>query len=102
MPHPVTIAKRGHDYPDGCAVIYCGRGSALGNPHVMRGKSVAERDRVCDLYEAEFPTPAQEAECQRIAALAQHMPVFLECFCVPKRCHVETAKRRIDEILKTP
>ena len=97
MPHPITITKRGHDYPDKCAVIYCGRGSALGNPHVMRNES--DRDRVCDLYEAEFPTPAQEAECQRIASLARRMPVFLECFCVPKRCHCGTPKRRIEEIL---
>lgn len=102
MIHPVTITAKGHDYPDGCAVVYCGRGSVLGNPHVMRGKSDRERNRVCDLYEKEFPTPAQEAECQHIARLAKRMPVFLECFCTPKRCHVETAKRRIDEILQNP
>ena len=101
MNHPVTISKQGHDYPDGCAVVYCGRGSRLGNPHVMRGRSDAERDRVCDIYESEFPTPEQEAECQRIATLARRMPVFLECFCTPKRCHAETAKRRIEEILKS-
>jgi hypothetical protein len=99
MDHPITITAKGHDYPSGCAVIYCGRGSRLGNPYVMRTKSDSERNRVCDLYERDFPTPEQEAECQRIARLAKVMPVFLECFCAPKRCHVETVKRRVEEIL---
>lgn len=99
--HPITIIKKGNYYPDYGVVIYCGRGSALGNPHVMRGKSDAERDRVCDLYEAGFGNPAQERECQRIARYAREMPVFLECFCAPKRCHLETVKRRVEEILKS-
>ena len=99
MNHPITIIKKGNYYPDDSVAVYCGRGSPLGNRHVMMGKSDAERDRVCDLYEAEFPTPTQEAECQRIAALARRTPIFLECFCAPKRCHAETPKRRIEEIL---
>ena len=100
MTHPITITAKGHDYPSGCAVVYCGRGSPLGNPHVMRNKSDEERDRVCDLYEKDFPNASQECECQRIARYAREMPVFLECFCTPKRCHLETVKRRVEQILK--
>lgn len=100
MKHPITITKKGHEYPDSGAIIYCGRGSLLGNPYVMKDKSEAERNRVCNLYEANFPSQPQEAECQRIAGYARSMPVFLECFCAPKRCHAETVKLRVEEILK--
>jgi hypothetical protein len=95
--HPLTIIKRGDAVPPRTMVLYCGRGSPLGNPHVMRGKSQRERDRVCDLYAAEFPTPEQKKECERIMEWLDEMPVALECFCVPKRCHCETPR---DYILK--
>lgn len=93
--HSLIIIKRGDDVPDGTLVVYCGRGSALGNRHVMRGKSQKERDRVCDLYAAEFPTKRQREECEWIAEKLKTQPVALECFCVPKRCHCETPKEYI-------
>lgn len=96
MMHPVTIIKRGTNTPPGVHVHYCGRGSALGNPHVMRGTSQKERDRVCDLYAAEFPTPAQKEECDWLMVMLQRFPVALECFCVPKRCHCETIKTYLE------
>lgn len=99
MPHPLTIIKRGTAVPEGTLVLYCGRGSALGNPHVMRGKSQKERDRVCDLYAAEFPTPEEAKECEWIEGQLKRGPVALECFCYPeKRCHCKTVKNHIESV----
>lgn len=100
--HPLIIIKRGDITPHRTLVVYCGRGSALGNPHVMRGKSKSERNRVCDLYATEFPTPEQKAECAWIAEQLKTQPIALECFCVPKRCHCETPRDYILKHFSTP
>lgn len=95
MIHALTIINKGDEVPDGTLELYCGRGSPLGNPHVMQGTSKKERDRVCDAYEADFPTPAQKEECEWIAKMLKTRPVALQCFCVPKRCHCETPRNYI-------
>jgi DNA polymerase-3 subunit epsilon len=61
--------------------IYIGRGSKWGNPYAMKDRTLAERDRVCDLYEIYFWTT--------------DLPMFLYeligkrlgCFCKGLRCH---------------
>lgn len=96
----ITVVKRGSDTAPNAVRFYCGRGSPLGNPHAMRGMSKAERDRVCDLYAAEFPTWEQMKECAWILDYMRRRPgkdLELECFCVPKRCHCETIR---DYLLK--
>ena len=100
MYHPLTIINKGDDTPDGTLVLYCGRGSVLGNPHVMQNNSKAERDRVCDLYEKQFPTLHQKSECYWIIEKLKRHPVALQCFCVPKRCHCETVVKWINEKIK--
>lgn len=95
--NPITIIRKGDDTPAGTKTFYCGRGSVLGNPHVMKNKSDAERNRVCDLYETGFPDADQKRACGQIAAAARNSPVALECFCTPKRCHLDTVKRYIEE-----
>lgn len=92
----IHIIKRGDRPPGNSTVVYCGRGSPLGNPHVMQGKSLKERDRVCDLYAAGFPNAEQKAECDRIAKKLKLVPVALECFCAPLRCHCETIKSYLE------
>lgn len=95
-PDPVTIsgfkAKK-------LSTIYCGRGSALGNPFTMRDES--ERDEVCNQYQIYFqnPTDPMLAQLDQIEAAAREGDVALVCFCAPKRCHCDTIKRHIEKRL---
>ncbi len=80
--------------------IYCGRGSALGNPFVMNNES--QRDEVCDKYEVWFYTqielnnPSVISMLSSIARQAALGDVNLGCFCNPKRCHCDTIKAYIE------
>ena len=81
--------------------IYCGRGSALGNPFPM--KHEGERDEVCDKYEVYFKeqveglkNEAMLSELRSIYKEAQKGDVNLGCFCSPKRCHCDTIKNFIE------
>ena len=75
---------------------YIGRGSPLGNPFVM--KSEADRDAVCDQYQAWFDRKVKNGdervmnELRRLYRLAKKGDLVLGCFCAPKRCHGETIK----------
>ncbi len=95
--------------------IYCGRGTALGNPFFMQNES--ERDKVCDQYQDWFyshvdevswlqgdhPNPQTE-QLRNIYYSALKNDVNLGCFCAPKRCHCDTIKHfldnKIDELYK--
>lgn len=77
--------------------VYCGRGSALGNPFPMADES--QRNVVCDKYEEWFGDQvngdgSQEfmLQLEGIEQLAKYGDVSLRCFCAPKRCHCETIK----------
>jgi len=75
---------------------YIGRGSPLGNPFAM--KSEADRDAVCDQYQAWFDHKVKNGdervmdELRRLYRLAKKGDLVLGCFCAPKRCHGETIK----------
>lgn len=83
--------------------IYCGRGSALGNPFPMKNES--ERDEVCNKYEEYFyeqvvvkKNPRMLKQLQFIQdVLATKGYVNLGCFCAPKRCHCDTIKEYIQQ-----
>jgi len=84
--------------------IYCGRGSALGNPfsHSKGTKAlfiVKTRDEACDKYAEYFhnevvikKNPVMLKELREIYSLSLQMPVNLGCFCAPQRCHTETIR----------
>ena len=81
--------------------IYCGRGSALGNPFPMNSEK--DRDMVCDKYEEYFNQKVRvERDARMIAQLKEILrqakigDVNLGCFCAPKRCHCDTIKRFIE------
>ncbi len=95
--------------------IYCGRGTALGNPFVMKNDN--ERDQVCDWYKEWFYKNVDvasflgiaEADADYDASLnpqtkmliaiyheALQGDVNLGCFCAPKRCHCDTIKEFIE------
>ena len=85
--------------------IYCGRGSALGNPFVMNNYSVAERDRVCDLYEVWFKQMlgditeiAFHTQLDIIFKASKEGDINLGCYCAPKRCHCDTIKAYIESL----
>lgn len=94
--HPITVARKDHT-TDG---VYIGRGSPLGNPHVMDRES--QRDEVCDHYEIWIRKKIQEQnpvvidELNRLAYMAVEKPLKLVCFCAPKRCHGDTIKSIIE------
>lgn len=80
--------------------VYCGRGSALGNPFPMNNEK--DRDDVCDKYEEYFN---KQIEVGNVAMLSQLKliedkamvgDVNLGCFCAPKRCHCDTIKAYIE------
>jgi hypothetical protein len=102
--------------------IYCGRGSALGNPFVMMHEHY--RDKVCDDYEDWFyknvdepnfidlymhsqngadytarPMTAQTRMLLDIFKQALQGDVNLGCFCAPKRCHCDAVKFFLDNKL---
>lgn len=80
--------------------IYCGRGSALGNPFVMNSENM--RDEVCDKYEKYFIEQIGIKKNKKIIhalfeieTKAARGDVNLGCFCSPKRCHCQTIKNYI-------
>ena len=96
----ITIVNK-HNMPsEPATTIYCGRGSALGNPFAMG--SAASRNAVCDQYEGWFKkrlnTDFQPFHDQLRKILKAHREgdVYLQCFCTPLRCHCETIKDYIE------
>lgn len=86
------------------ADVYCGRGSALGNPFVMHNET--QRDDVCNRYETHFNHQVRELkdeamlkQLRMIWTLAKKGDVSLGCYCAPKRCHCDTIKAYIEEHL---
>ncbi len=85
--------------------FYCGRGSALGNPFKMASES--DRDAVCDQYQEYFDNQVKAVpenypfhnELDLIFIAASEGDIHLQCFCAPKRCHCETIKTFIDDLL---
>ena len=85
-------------------VIRVDRTSVLGNPFYMHTE--AERDKVCNEYEAYFNKKVTEKtdiafmnELRRIYKLAKEHDICLACWCAPKRCHAETIKKFIEKYL---
>jgi hypothetical protein len=95
--HQISIANaRTYRGEQGTAAINVGRPSPLGNP--FRMNSEAERDKVCDQYEAWFKEKVRAkdtkvmAELQRIQGIWLSSDIALKCWCHPKRCHAETIR----------
>jgi len=97
----IRIVNKYKEIPEGTNV-YCGRGSSLGNPFIMKG--LTDRDRVCDAYEHYFYRFVEVIrdkgmlnQLNEITKLAKEGDVNLVCFCAPKRCHCETIKKYIED-----
>lgn len=85
---------------------YIGRGSPLGNPFVIHDASDEDRDRVCDTYDIwlrqryYLRDEAIVTEIHRLVELAKKGDLTLGCFCAPKRCHGDSVKELIEEIIE--
>lgn len=85
--------------------VYCGRGSALGNPFKMNGEK--DRNKVCDKYEEYFNEEVREKQNQEMLEQLKHIyrlalsygNVTIGCYCFPKRCHCDTIKAFVEEAL---
>lgn len=86
---------------------YCGRGSPVGNPYVMRDYSDEERDRVIDAYKNWFMIKVQHSTIsdfnvylKSLVEAAKKGPINLGCYCAPKRCHCDIIKLYINNQLR--
>lgn len=75
------------------------RQSIFGNPYPMR--SEADRDRVCEWYEAYF-TSSIIGNPNFVRGLEELHRIYMRygklelyCWCAPKRCHAETIVRHL-------
>ncbi len=88
----------------GAINIRVDRSSVLGNPFFMAKET--DRDAVCDKYEEYFnreilTRAGMQAEIRRIHDLAlAGNNINLQCWCHPKRCHAETIKKHIEDMLR--
>jgi len=87
---------------EGEVLVKVDRSSCLGNPFHMQNEFY--RDTVCNQYEKWFEdkkdsNPLVVKEMHRICELAKKNDVVLGCWCAPKRCHAETIKRELEEML---
>lgn len=86
--------------------IYCGRGSALGNPYLLTNE--ADRLRVIQRYEYWFYRQIQVEKNQAVMnqldkiynELMDKGSVTLGCYCAPKPCHCDVIKRFIELRIK--
>jgi len=91
--------------------IYCGRGSALGNPYPIT--KLASRDLVCDKYitwfyehvdsdnflsliKSDEVLNPQMTMLRTLFKEVKKRDINLGCFCAPKRCHCETIKEFLE------
>lgn len=83
------------------------RRTPLGNPFIMRDKTAAERNRVCDQYDLYFKkkllsrSSAFMAMLEHLFELAvQSKEITVGCWCSPKRCHGDTIARYLQTRLE--
>jgi hypothetical protein len=83
--------------------FYCGRGSPVGNPYVMKNNSLKERNKACEYFEIIFEQKRMtEPKFARYLGLMKQelvegRVVKLACWCAPLRCHCETIKNWLEE-----
>lgn len=94
---PVTLVNRHHERAPafGANRVFCGRGSPLGNRHRL-GVHGDRRTVIAKFaHDLETPSPAQNAELNRLVDLALQAPLELECYCVPLDCHTRIIREHI-------
>ena len=96
----IRIKNLRNEKPTQAWQVKVDRSSVLGNPFYMATE--AQRDEVCDKYEAYFERQVRlneqfEEELRRLDDLHKdHGILELFCWCAPKRCHAETIKKYLE------
>ncbi len=86
--------------------IRCDRKTALGNPFYMANES--QRIEVCNKFEAYLPEAYATDRVIRseITNIAMHVEsgqnVLLQCHCAPKRCHCDSIKSFVLNLINKP
>lgn len=96
-----VVSKRERGFRPEAWDIYCGRPGPYGNPFVLKNEhDDAERNKVCDLFEAwlaEHDGVMDELRAEVAKKQAQFGKVRLVCWCTPRRCHVASYVKRLVE-----
>lgn len=90
---PRVLNKRIHGVPAGA--VYVGRPSPWGNPFHMREE--AERDKVCDLFEAALLRKFEHDPDAKRRLKEALRGKDLVCWCAPKRCHADVLLKYANE-----
>jgi hypothetical protein len=77
--------------------VYIGRGTPFGNANSSRENSNS-RDSACDGYEYDFRQKIKYDPSFKLQVLSLYGKK-LGCSCVPLRCHGETIKKYLDQII---
>ena len=99
----VSILNLRQEKPQNDWDVRVDRSSVLGNLFHMKVES--ERNDVCEKYDKYFQTqltnnPTFKAEIDRLVALyRKHGKLNLFCWCTPKRCHSETVRKYIVNLI---
>ena len=99
----LVIVNRHHKNFDTMVSVYCGRGSALGNPHKISANCT--RDQACDLYDQDLrkavqggPSPIIDQLIKIVRISREHGICNLVCSCAPARCHTQSIVDVLSEL----
>ena len=107
MPNDKIKSMRGNEYPTEPWQVRCDRASVLGNPYGLT--NLCLRDQSCDLYQKYFDDKVNNTVIDAMFMdklmelkwlLDKYGKLELYCWCYPLRCHTETIKRYLEEIVK--
>ena len=80
--------------------IVIDRSSEYGNPFIMKNKSYTERKRVCSLFEEYIETDTWKTKLNKLLKIyKKYGKLRLFCWCYPKKCHGNTIKRKLEELI---
>lgn len=100
------VVNKYKDQTDPSLTINVMQGSLFGNPFAKKGMTDSERDEVCDKYEIFFHNTLLNTESVKVyldelIERASQGDLYLQCCCLPKRCHAETIANYINDRIKT-
>lgn len=101
----IKVGKIGQSIPY-YVPIRCDRKTVLGNPFYMSHES--QRIEVCNKFEDYLPTayqtnPKVRSEITNIVLhVGAGLDVLLQCWCAPKRCHCDSIKSFVLNLINSP
>ena len=99
----ITIKNLRREKPKYAFDVKVDRSSILGNPYYMKVES--QRDLVCQKYKLYFEKMLKadkdfQIELLRLLAIYETFgELNLFCWCAPKRCHAETIREYLEDVI---